>query len=78
MAPAPQPDLLLVSFNEQVLGTLANKAVDLRKLNNVVVDKAAKTVTSGGGCLARDLEKPAEAEGLGVVFGVVNETGLIP
>ena len=49
--------------------------IDLRKLNRVSVDKAAKRVTGGGGCIAMDLEKKAEAEGLGVLFGAVNETG---
>ena len=49
--------------------------IDLRKLNRVTVDKSAKRVTGGGGCIAMDLEKAAEAEGLGVLFGAVNETG---
>ena len=49
--------------------------IDLRNLNKVTIDKANKTVTAGGGCLAADLEYPAEKEGLSVVFGAVNETG---
>ena len=48
---------------------------DLRKMNGVMIDKAAKTATAQGGCLAKDVEAPAEAEGLSVVFGAVNVTG---
>ena len=33
------------------------------------------TVTAQGGCIARDVEQPCEAEGLSVVFGAVNDTG---
>ena len=36
------------------------------------------TVTAQGGCTARDVEQPCEAEGLSVVFGAVSETGDIP
>ncbi|KAG8525241.1 uncharacterized protein KY384_008885 [Bacidia gigantensis] len=54
----------------------ADDCQDLRKLNKVTIDKASKTVTGGGGCVAGDLEKPAEAEGLSVVFGAINETGI--
>ncbi len=49
--------------------------LDLQKMRNVTVDKSSKTVTAQGGCTAADVEQPAEAEGLSVVFGVVNETG---
>ena len=34
------------------------------------------TVTAQGGCLARDLEIPAAAEGLYVVLGNVHDTGI--
>jgi len=49
--------------------------VDLKEMNEASVDKSSMTVTAQGGCVARDLEQPAEAEGLSVVFGAVNETG---
>lgn len=35
------------------------------------------TVTAQGGCTARDVEQPCEAEGLSVVFGAVSDTGNI-
>lgn len=45
-------------------------------MNNVVIDKAAMTVTAQGGCLAADLEKPLDAKGLSIVMGAVNDTGI--
>lgn len=44
-------------------------------MRKVTIDKEAMTATAQGGCLAQDIEFPAEAEGLSVVFGVLNETG---
>ncbi len=52
-----------------------NHLLDLQKMRKVTVDKSSKTVTAQGGCTAADVEQPAEAEDLSVVFGVVNETG---
>lgn len=49
---------------------------DQKNRRKVTVDKINKTVTAQGGCLARDVEEPAEAEGLSVVFGAVNDTGM--
>jgi hypothetical protein len=46
-------------------------------MQNVTIDKAAMTATAQGGCLAEQVEVAAEAEGLSVVFGNVNETGKI-
>lgn len=48
---------------------------DLKEMNRASVDKSSMTVTAQGGCIARDLEQPAETEGLSVVFGAVNVTG---
>ncbi|KAL4940985.1 hypothetical protein BDV06DRAFT_223587 [Aspergillus oleicola] len=50
--------------------------IDLGRMRKVVVDKPAMTVAAQGGCVARDVEVPLEAEGLGAVFGAVNETGI--
>lgn len=44
-------------------------------MQKVTIDKAAMTATAQGGCLAEQVEVAAEAEGLSVVFGNVNETG---
>lgn len=49
--------------------------IDLGRMRRVSVDKEAMTVTAQGGCIARDVELPLEAEGLAAVFGAVNETG---
>lgn len=46
-------------------------------MQKVKIDKAAMTATAQGGCLAEQVEVAAEAEGLSVVFGNVNETGKI-
>lgn len=50
--------------------------IDLRKMRKVTIDKQNMRVIAEGGCLAEDLEVPAYAEGLGVVMGAVNETGI--
>ncbi|GES63905.1 hypothetical protein ATETN484_0009059200 [Aspergillus terreus] len=50
--------------------------IDLGRMRRVSVDKEAMTVTAQGGCIARDVELPLEAEGLATVFGAVNETGI--
>ena len=47
---------------------------DLKNMRKVTVDKEAKMVTAQGGCIAADVEQAAEAKGLSVVFGQVNET----
>lgn len=47
----------------------------MKNFNKVSINKAEMTVTAGGGCLARDIEFPAEKEGIMVGFGAVNETG---
>ena len=52
-------------------------AIDLWKMRKVSVDRAAIAVTTQGECIARDLEQPAEDEGLFVVLGAVNDTGKI-
>ena len=46
-------------------------------MKKVSVDKAAMTVTAQGGCIARDIEQPCEAEGLSAVFRAVSKTGEI-
>ena len=48
----------------------------MRKMNKVTVDKAGMKISAQGGCLAEQVETAAEAEGLLVVFGAVNETGI--
>jgi hypothetical protein len=55
----------------------AELVLDMRKMQKVKIDKAAMTATAQGGCLAEQVEVAAEAEGLSVVLGVVNETGKI-
>ena len=50
---------------------------DLARMRKVTLDKAAMTVTAQGGCVAGDVEKPCDAEGLSAVFGAVNEPGSI-
>lgn len=50
--------------------------IDLQNFRDVKVDRQAQTVTAGGGCMAGDLEVPAAKEGLHVVFGAVNDTGI--
>lgn len=47
----------------------------MRKMNKVTIDKAGMKVSAQGGCLAEQVELAAEAEGLLVVLGIVNETG---
>jgi FAD/FMN-containing dehydrogenase len=47
----------------------------MRKMNKVTIDKAGMKVSAQGGCFAEQVELAAEAEGLLVVLGVVNETG---
>ena len=44
-------------------------------MREILVDKVSMTVTAQGGCTARDVEQPCEAEGLSVVFGAVSEIG---
>ena len=46
-------------------------------MQKVKINKATMTATAQGGCLAEQVEVAAEAEGLSVVFGNVNETGKI-
>lgn len=57
-------------------GIVGGLIIDLKKMNKVVIDKEALTITAQGGCQARDLEGPADAEGLSVVMGAVNYTGI--
>ncbi|KAL2862526.1 FAD-binding oxidoreductase [Aspergillus lucknowensis] len=56
--------------------TVNGFVIDLKKMNKVSIDKAAMTCTAGGGCRAIDLETPLQAEGLSVVMGAVNDTGI--
>lgn len=44
-------------------------------MQKVTINKAAMTATAQGGCLAEQVEVAAEAEGLSVVLGNVNDTG---
>lgn len=44
-------------------------------MRKVFVDKSAMTVTAQGGCTARDVELPCDAEGVSATFGNINETG---
>lgn len=44
-------------------------------MNKVTVDRVGMKVSAQGGCFAEQVEVPAEAEGLSVVMGNVNDTG---
>ena len=46
-------------------------------MRKVEVDKASKSVKAQGGCLAKDVEDAADADGLSVVLGAVNDTGIL-
>jgi FAD/FMN-containing dehydrogenase len=50
--------------------------IDLKKLNKVVLNKDVLSVTAQGGCRAMDVEAVVDAEGLYIVMGSVNDTGI--
>jgi hypothetical protein len=50
--------------------------IDLRLLNDVAVDRAARTITFGGGCTWRDVDAAAAAHGLATTGGTVSHTGV--
>ena len=74
-APAQPPGWLSVGSLLDYADEPPLIALDLRKIKDVKVDKATKTVVAGGGCIAGDVESACEAEGLMVPFGVHWETG---
>ncbi|POR33263.1 FAD-linked oxidoreductase [Tolypocladium paradoxum] len=50
--------------------------IDLRRMNAVKVDTAAKTVTFGGGCKWKEVDEACAEHGLATVGGTVNHTGV--
>ena len=51
---------------------------DLKKMRRVTVDKVQRTLTAQGGCRTADLDDAAYKQGMSVVTGVVNDTGINP
>ncbi|KAI0972366.1 FAD-binding domain-containing protein [Xylaria arbuscula] len=52
-------------------------AIDLSKLNDVIIDKSNSTVTIGGGARIRDVLKPVSEAGYQIPSGACNSAGYI-
>lgn len=50
--------------------------IDLRRMNQVVVDPEAMVATYGGGCIWKDVDDACAPYNLGTVGGTVNHTGV--
>ncbi len=58
-------------------GLKGSMVIDLKYLNSVVVDTAAKTVTIGGGCKNKEVDTVTCAKGLAVTLGNAGSVGSV-
>ncbi|KAH8645912.1 hypothetical protein BGZ60DRAFT_424785 [Tricladium varicosporioides] len=71
-------DFTIACGGHSYYGASSTKSLvlDLSKMNKVTIDKDTMTITAQGGCRAIDLETPLQVEGLSVVMGAANDTGI--
>jgi FAD/FMN-containing dehydrogenase len=55
----------------------AGIAIDLSRMNDIVVDPQARRATVGGGALLRDVDAATQAHGLAVPLGEIGHTGVV-
>src|ERR1700712_5942915 len=64
------------AHNGPGLGTCEGLVLDLKAINNVHVDPAARTATAGGGAVFGDVDHATHAFGLAVPAGIISTTGV--